>query len=450
MELLKIAFTIFLSAFYATAQVVSISGIISNKNGKPISGAIVLLESLNLKDTTDVNGAYSIKSNNVLSKPTIIEPVLNSIIFTNGNISIKILKATFVTIEIFDVNGHLLKAAIKDLVVPGDYRHAINKYLLAMQVMVVRVTVGNQISTFRYLSHDNSQHTVATSVVTSSDDLKFARAQVTVDSLKVSARSFISKKVAIPSYQEMTNITLDTINLPNFSFFVTSRVAIQTFGGSNGFGGDLRFGHTGPGAGLRGADSICQCIAEKSMAGSKVKIWRAFLSSSTNETGEKKQVNAIERIGNGPWYDRTERVVAPTIADLLNKRPQNGDADIMDDLPNEDGIPNHRPDPTKPNEDNHHTLTGTGEDGKLFGVNATCDDWTSVTASGKPRMGFSWPRASGWVAGNEGRHWISGWDGAGCEAGIDIDEKTLFGKSTDKFVGSGGGYGGFYCFAQNP
>ena len=55
----------------------------------------------------------------------------------------------------------------------------------------------------------------------------------------------------------------------NFSFFVTSLRAMQELSGSqDGFGGDLRFGEMGPGAGLRGADKICATIAEKSSAGS--------------------------------------------------------------------------------------------------------------------------------------------------------------------------------------
>ena len=56
--------------------------------------------------------------------------------------------------------------------------------------------------------------------------------------------------------------------LPRFSFFVTSLGALRTLSGSqNGFGGDLCFGETGAGAGLRGADKICTTIAEMSMPG---------------------------------------------------------------------------------------------------------------------------------------------------------------------------------------
>src|SRR5690348_6461058 len=110
----------------------------------------------------------------------------------------------------------------------------------------------------------------------------------------------------------------------HFSFFVTSMKAMQELSGSQqGFGGDLRFGETGPGAGLRGADKICAAIAEKSMPGAGTKKWRAFLSAVSGEDG--KQVNAIDRIGEGPWYDRVGRLLANNKAELMNDRPSNAD-----------------------------------------------------------------------------------------------------------------------------
>ncbi|NLW30726.1 MAG: hypothetical protein GXY77_04625, partial [Fibrobacter sp.] len=103
---------------------------------------------------------------------------------------------------------------------------------------------------------------------------------------------------------------MDTLEY--FSFFLTSLQSLQELSGSqDGFGGDLRFGKTGPGAGLLGADSICQTIAEMSMPGSRVKKWRAFLSVEHGPDGN--QVDAIDRIGSGPWYDREGRLLAPDI-----------------------------------------------------------------------------------------------------------------------------------------
>ena len=237
----------------------------------------------------------------------------------------------------------------------------------------------------------------------------------------------------------------------HFSFFVTSLKAMQELSGSDaGFGGDLRFGETGPGAGLRGADKICATIADMSMPGASGKVWRAYLSATDDGTGQ--QVNAIDRVGEGPWYDRLGRTFALTKDDLRTERPTNIDPAIKDDFPNEDGVPNHQPDPTQEEVDNHDTLTGTNENGELYGATSTCDDWTSSsTDSGKPRVGHSWPRYGGPPGGfGDGSmaHWMSSLDEAGCAPGVNLIETGPPGN--DGTVGSGGGYGGIYCFALTP
>ncbi|WP_437691846.1 hypothetical protein [Sorangium sp. So ce176] len=266
-----------------------------------------------------------------------------------------------------------------------------------------------------------------------------------------------------------------------FSFFVTSLVAMQELSGSQeGFGGDLRFGETGPGAGLRGADKICAAIAEKSMPGAGSKGWRAFLSAVAGEDG--KQVDAIDRIGEGPWYDRLGRLVANNKAELLNDRPSAADEAIIDDLPNEDGVPNHQPDPSQPEVDNHDILTGTNDEGKLYSATATCKDWTSAegdrNVEGRPRVGHSWPRDFGGGFGEGGgtgfpgfpggtsgtggpggpggpggdfnmANWMSSLDESGCAPGVSLVEMGPPQLDVPT-VGSGGGYGGIYCFALTP
>ncbi|HEY3664864.1 MAG TPA: hypothetical protein VGL19_02645 [Polyangiaceae bacterium] len=230
--------------------------------------------------------------------------------------------------------------------------------------------------------------------------------------------------------------TIDPSTLDKFSFFVTSMVAMRRLAKSdNGFGGDLRYGQAD---GLSGADKICSEIAESSMPGAAGKKWHAFLSTS--------KVNAAVRIGAGPWYDRNQRLVAQTLADLLQDRPNGANAAIKQDLPNETGTPNHRPDPTKPEDDNHHTLTGSNAQGMLYGPTSTCMDWTSNSrdnqATGRPRIGFSWSISNR-------TNWISGQDEGGCGAGVAVEENPGSDPS-NPIVGSGGGYGGIYCFAMMP
>lgn len=250
-----------------------------------------------------------------------------------------------------------------------------------------------------------------------------------------------------------TEPSVDAGALARFSFFVTSFKAMKERSGSeNGFGGDLRHGETGAGAGLKGADKLCTEIAESSMAGSGAKQWRAFLSATTGGPNNGA-VHAIERIGAGPWYDRRARLVANSKTDLVQTRP-NADAMIKNDLPNEEGVPNHNPDGTG-NVDNHHVLTGSGTDGRLYAsdVKATCNDWTKSEANqaDAPRVGLSWPRGGGGGGGGgtNGSHWISAMDESGCGAGASLVE--MGGPvNSNPTVGSGGGYGAIYCFALTP
>jgi hypothetical protein len=246
---------------------------------------------------------------------------------------------------------------------------------------------------------------------------------------------------------------VDPTKLEKFSFFVTSMAGLQRLSKSAmGFGGDLRYGTAD---GLTGADKICTELAESSMPGSGAKQWHAFLSTT--------KVNAKDRIGAGPWYDRTGRLVAMNLAALLKERPD-ADAAIKEDLPHEGGIGNHRPIPNAPEDDNHHTLTGSNGQGTLFvssengGMAAamlgmtTCKDWTSNSRDntfsgagvGRPKTGFCWSISNR-------RHWIDGQEEGGCGAGVTGIGSVNGGSTpTNPIVGSGGGYGAFYCFAMVP
>ena len=175
-----------------------------------------------------------------------------------------------------------------------------------------------------------------------------------------------------------------------FSFFVTSLDAMRELSGSqDGFGGNL--------GGLSGADGICQKIAVK--AGFGHKTWRAFLSVTKGPDG--KPVNAIDRIGSGPWYDRNGRLVAKDKPGLLKERPE-GDAQIINDLPDEHGRG------LKQFGDNHDILTGSNAQGRLNSSDptSTCQDWTSATGPGsekKVMAGHAWPRTLGGRATDGGK-----------------------------------------------
>lgn len=257
---------------------------------------------------------------------------------------------------------------------------------------------------------------------------------------------------------------VDTNADEKFSFFVTSYYHIAELAGNpDGFGGDLRY--NGAATGLEGADAICQEIGRR--VGFGHRTWRAYLSTS--------QVNAIDRIGSGPWYDHQGVKVADSPQDLIagsNRQPggccELGTYDEMGvfhdgktDL-NNDGL----------DDDDHDTMTATNTDGTYAGF--SCEDWTSTTATstssggdqgggnqggGTPggggfggfgggfggfgdlsagiMMGHTWPAQSG-------RHWATSHAGHQCAAGTNFIQD---GPGDSATVGGGGGYGGFYCFA---
>jgi hypothetical protein len=226
---------------------------------------------------------------------------------------------------------------------------------------------------------------------------------------------------------------------PYFSFFVTSMAGLLSIAPDNvnGFGGDLRFGEA---TGLAGADKICTTLARRGSPGD-TKVWRAFLSTTGFMGGER--VDAIDRVGPGPWYDFNGRLFAMNVAGLMpasgsgGGRPA-GDPQLVAMFTDENGVA------VSPNdEDNHDTLTGSNPQGRVFAMNdaATCQDWTSSTARGSVPVGHSWPRST-----SNGRQWIQDHTVNGCEPGINIDGNGGAAMN-DYTVGGGGGYGAIYCFA---
>lgn len=246
---------------------------------------------------------------------------------------------------------------------------------------------------------------------------------------------------------------------PFFSFFVTSQRGLFSLSAGeyapapdpvNGYGGDF--------GGLRGADEICSMLAQRSNPGD-AKVWRAFLSSSGLLGGQRQ--HAIERVGQGPWYDFNGRELASSLQGLLpdeSGRPGGADPQLARMFTDENGE-----DARPAGQDNHDTLTGSDACGRLYddgasGRIATCEDWTSKTVrgtsgdlagrGGQVPVGHSWPRAFGPPGGDSatGARWASDHTINGCEPGAHVSGG--FGAASEDYrVGAGGGYGGIYCFA---
>jgi hypothetical protein len=436
--------------FAQTSTPINLSGIVTDSAGAPISAAAIRLENGNLAATSGADGKFTITGGTSL-RFTAQQPSFASI--RNGLLLLSLPEKGELAITAYGISGEEISSLRKPMDA-GSFE--LNLPNLGTGVRFFKVTSGRNETMLKAYAVDGALR----NTLVSPEDLarqpllakQAAAAAAAYYDVVTSTKTGYQKAYVSISASDATGITIKMLKegSAKFSFFVTSMAAMQDLADTvAGFGGDYRFGETGPGAGLRGADKICATIAERSMKGSSVKGWRAFLSVTADAYG--KQVDAISRVGEGPWYDRTGRLLAPTKADLLAVRPKNGDPSIQNDIPNENGIPNHRPDPSKPQDDNHHTVTGSNETGKLKSATATCKDWTTSvgsSANGQPSCGFAWPRGGAGSTGS-GSNWITTWDAPGCAAGIDV-ASSGGAPPGSIIIGGGGGYGAFYCFALNP
>lgn len=192
----------------------------------------------------------------------------------------------------------------------------------------------------------------------------------------------------------------------SLSFFITS-VGV-------GNGGDL--------GGLAGADAHCESLADAVGAGDR--LWRAYLSTQAFDGQEA--INAIDRIGQGPWYNANGTRVAESPEALtydnsginywsaLNEKGEYITSLSMGDEHNQKDI-----------------MTGSKMDGTAMDPteNTTCSNWTSNdegTAQSGHHDRFFW-----YV-------WGSSWNSAHASRGC----------SQEGLRGSGGD-GLFYCFAAD-
>lgn len=178
----------------------------------------------------------------------------------------------------------------------------------------------------------------------------------------------------------------------SMSFFVTSA--------GPGNGADV--------GGLEGADAHCASLAAS--VGADGRTWRAYLSTS--------EVDARDRIGDGPWYNARGVEIASGVDNLHGDNNMTKETQL-----NENGeVINGRGD--SPNR--HDILTGSNADGTA--TDATCNNWTSSASDGSARVGHH-DRNGG---GDDPTSWNSAHGSRGC------GQADLQGT---------GGDGLFYCFA---
>jgi hypothetical protein len=212
-----------------SAQTVAISGKVTTNNGKGISGAVVTLASTKLSVTTDASGAYSL-SGALAVNHALILPGSEAISLNNGSVAVRLVQQAPLRIELFDVQGNLLKRAVDRVASAGTYRFDLMKPQLSRNMMVIRVGIGQQIHGFRYFPLTGGKCAITTPVA-SSTGRQLVKLQAIQDTLIAAATRYTTKRVAITSYQGTVDIALDTADT---EITIPGNVIL-----SEGFEGDL-------------------------------------------------------------------------------------------------------------------------------------------------------------------------------------------------------------------
>ncbi len=192
----------------AQAQTINLRGKVTTSGGQSISGAIVTLVGQNLKDTTDANGAYSITRNATAVSPGL--PLQENIVFNRGVMEFQLAAPASVKIEIFDLSANLLKEKTFSQVPAGEFRWNMNENLGAVNLLIVRATIGGRVSTFHYSPLHSGRYSVKSSAEPSA--LARTTAGAAVGSLEFKATGYSTKVVDVSSYDTTVNVSLGTVD----------------------------------------------------------------------------------------------------------------------------------------------------------------------------------------------------------------------------------------------
>lgn len=191
------------------AQSVNISGKVTNQAGKPVSNANVELVNAGLKDTTGSDGAFSIATTNIQAS---FKSEPRPITLTSGSLDFSLVKPSPVNIEVFDINGALIKKVVQQNAQAGLYRFNVDEISHTSKLLVIRVSTDQQKVMFRYIPMNNGKYVVnSSSKNLSTGSSKLAKIADIVDTIRVTAENYKVKSIPIGTLDTAgIEIKLDT------------------------------------------------------------------------------------------------------------------------------------------------------------------------------------------------------------------------------------------------
>lgn len=181
------------------AQDVRLTGTVSS-GGQRISGAILTVVGMGLKDTTGTDGAYSILRTTSAAE---VRPS-GSFLFDGRILDVSLEQPSPLTVEVFDANGTLVRREHQPMADAGAHRLDLVGDSPVRGLLLVRTRIGGQTRSFR----TNTFERGATSSTETTNPLIATRSTALPDTLRVEAAGYASRAIPLTTYSQSLDILL--------------------------------------------------------------------------------------------------------------------------------------------------------------------------------------------------------------------------------------------------
>ena len=214
-----------MNAAAITTETINVRGKVTDSDGKPIEKAIVTVLNLGLMDTTGADGSYAI-NNTPARSPIKSFSQSREILLENGSLKLSLPEPSAVTVEFFTIEGKLLKREALPNASSGVYRFSIDKKFHD-DLLIIKISIDRNEFAFRSIRWNGRYLAEQSNGNSTANVWKLAKKADAVDTLKISAAQYLTKKIPIASYDQQVDVALDT------SFINGDIISFDGFEGNN-------------------------------------------------------------------------------------------------------------------------------------------------------------------------------------------------------------------------
>lgn len=185
------------------AQDVRLTGTVSS-GGARISGAIVTVSGLGLKDTTGADGVFSI----VKTSTRATGRSSGSVALQGRLVNVSLEQASPLTLEVFDAGGNLVHREHQPMASAGRHDLPVQGTSPVRGFLLARVTIGQHTQTFRTSTFERG---VSSSTETTNPLILASRSTALPDTLRVTASGYATRSIPLSSYEQSLDVLLTAV-----------------------------------------------------------------------------------------------------------------------------------------------------------------------------------------------------------------------------------------------